>query len=266
MTESSGAVFEQLLAIMARLRGSEGCPWDREQTRASLKPFLIEEAYEVLEAIDACDDQALVEELGDLLFQVVFHAQIGAEQAAFQMTDVLRRLCEKMTSRHPHVFGEARLGTAQAALAQWEAIKQREGRRGGGRRSVIDGVPSALPALIRAQRMQSKAARVKFDWPDAPAAWKKVEEEVQEVGEALASGDLGHLREELGDLLFSVVNAARLSSIDAEAALQGAIEKFRRRFTDMEAALAAEGKSVTTVGQDELERSWEAMKARERQG
>jgi MazG family protein len=266
MTESSGTVFEQLLAIMARLRGSDGCPWDREQTRASLKPFLIEEAYEVLEAIDAGDDQALVEELGDLLFQVVFHAQIGAETDAFEMRDILQRLCEKMTRRHPHVFGDTRLETAQAVLAQWEAIKQREATRTGGSRSVIDGVPRALPALIRAQRMQSKAARVKFDWPDARSAWKKVQEEVEEAGEALASGDLGHFREELGDLLFSVVNVARLSSVDAEAALQGAIEKFRRRFTDMEAALAAEGKSVAAVGQDELERSWEAMKARERQG
>lgn len=266
MTESSGAVFEQLLAIMARLRSSDGYPWDREQTRASLKPFLIEEAYEVLEAIDAGDDQALVEELGDLLFQVVFHTQIGAETKAFEMTDVLQRLCDKMTSRHPHVFGESRLNTAQAALAQWEAIKQREGNRAGGMRSVIDGIPRALPALIRAQRMQSKAARVKFDWPDAGSAWNKVKEEVGEAEEALAAGDLGRFREELGDLLFSVVNVARLSSIDAEAALEGGIEKFRQRFTDMEAALAAHGKSITAVGQDELERSWEAMKARERQG
>jgi MazG family protein len=149
---------------------------------------------------------------------------------------------------------------------QWEAIKQGEGKPGGGKRSVIDGVPRALPGLLRAQRMQSKAARVKFDWPDAAAAWAKVQEEVEEAGEALAAGDLDHVREELGDLLFSVVNVARLSSIDAEDALQGAIEKFRRRFTAMEAALAADGKSVTAVGQDELERSWEAMKARERQG
>jgi MazG family protein len=266
MTESSGAIFERLLAIMARLRGSDGCPWDREQTRASLKPFLIEEAYEVLEAIDTGDDRALAEELGDLLFQVVFHAQIGTETEAFTMQEILERLCGKMTSRHPHVFGESRLDTAQAVLAQWEAIKQREAARLGGRRSLVDGVPRALPALIRAQRMQSKAARVKFDWPDAESAWKKVEEEVEEVEEALASGDLGHFREELGDLLFSLVNVARLTSIDAEAALQGAVEKFRRRFMDMEAALAAEGKAVTAVSQDELERSWEAMKARERQG
>jgi MazG family protein len=266
MTQPSGTLFEQLLGIMARLRGPDGCPWDREQTRASLKPFLIEEAYEVLEAIDARDDTALAEELGDLLFQVVFHAQIGREERAFDAADVLRRLCDKMTSRHPHVFGEARVGSAQAALAQWEAIKQREGASGGRERSVLDGVPAALPALTRAQRVQSKAARVRFDWPDAASAWAKVEEEMGEARAALASGEAARLREELGDLLFSVVNVARLSSIDAEAALQGAVEKFRRRFTAMESALAMQGRSMATVNQHELERSWEATKARERQG
>jgi len=264
MTEPSGTLFENLLGIMARLRGSDGCPWDRQQTRTSLKPFLIEEAYEVLEAIDGCDDDALVEELGDLLFQVVFHAQIGAEAGTFDMTDILRRLCDKMATRHPHVFGETRVATAEAALAQWEAIKQREGKPGGRQRSVVDGVPLALPALTRAQRMQSKAARVKFDWPNATAAWAKVEEEMGEAKAALAAGDEAHLREELGDLLFSIVNVARLSAIDAEGALQGAIEKFRRRFTEMESALAMQGQSVTTVDQDELERSWETTKARER--
>ena len=265
MTERSGALLEQLLGIMARLRSPDGCPWDLEQTRASLKPFLIEEAYEVLEAIDGCDPEALVEELGDLLFQVVFHAQIGAEQRAFDMADVLRRVCAKMTSRHPHVFGGTPVASAEAALAQWEAIKGREAQSGGGVRSVLDGVPRALPALTRAQRVQSKAARVKFDWPDAVAAWAKVEEEVAEARAALASGGGAHFSEELGDLLFSVVNVARLSAIDAESALQGAVEKFRRRFREMEAALAMQGRSVTAVDQDELERTWEAAKARERQ-
>jgi MazG family protein len=266
MTQPSGLLFERLLGIMARLRGSDGCPWDREQTRASLKPFLIEETYEVLEAIDGCNDRALVEELGDLLFQVVFHAQIGAEDGVFDMADVLQRVCDKMTGRHPHVFGEARVESAQAALAQWEAIKRREGGVDGRARSVLDGVPVALPALTRAQRVQSKAARVRFDWPDAPSAWAKVEEEMEEAKGALAGGDAARLGEELGDLLFSVVNVARLSAIDAEAALQGAVEKFRRRFTAMESALSMQGKSVTTVDQHELERSWEATKARERQG
>lgn len=266
MTHPPGALFEQLLAIMARLRSPDGCPWDREQTRASLKPFLLEEAYEVLEAIDGCDAGALAEELGDLLFQVVFHAQLGAEEQAFDMADVLRRVCEKMTSRHPHVFGGTRVADAHMALAQWEAIKQREGTAGGRKRSVLDGVPRALPGLTRAQRVQSKAARVGFDWPDPVAAWAKVEEEMAEAKAALASGDAAHVGEELGDLLFSVVNVARLSSIDSEAALQGAIEKFRRRFTEMETALVLQGRSMTAADQDELERSWEATKAREREG
>jgi tetrapyrrole methylase family protein/MazG family protein len=264
MTEPSGTLFDQLLEIMARLRGADGCPWDLAQTRTSLKPFLIEEAYEVLEALDGRDDAALVEELGDLLFQVVFHAQLGAESSAFDMTDILRRLCAKMTKRHPHVFGEVRVATAQAALAQWEAIKQDEVTSAGARRSVLDGVPAALPALTRAQRMQGKAARVRFDWPDAGAAWAKVEEELDEARAALGAGDPARLGEELGDLMFSIVNVARLSAIDAEGALQGAVDKFRRRFMEMESALAMQGRSVATVDQDELERSWETTKARER--
>jgi MazG family protein len=182
------------------------------------------------------------------------------------MADVLRRVCEKMTSRHPHVFGGTRVADAHMALAQWEAIKQREGTAGGRKRSVLDGVPRALPGLTRAQRVQSKAARVGFDWPDPVAAWAKVEEEMAEAKAALASGDAAHVGEELGDLLFSVVNVARLSSIDSEAALQGAIEKFRRRFTEMETALVLQGRSVAAANQDELERSWEATKTREREG
>jgi MazG family protein len=264
MTHPPGALFEQLLAIMARLRSPDGCPWDREQTRASLKPFLIEEAYEVLEAIDGCDAGALAEELGDLLFQVVFHAQLGAEERAFDMADVLRRVCEKMTSRHPHVFGGTRVADAHMALAQWEAIKQREGTAGGRKRSVLDGVPRALPGLTRAQRVEQGCPRgVRLADPVAVGEGRGGDGESQA---ALASGDAAHVGEELGDLLFSVVNVARLSSIDSEAALQGAIDKFRRRFTEMETALVLQGRSVTAADQDELERSWEATKAREREG
>ena len=264
MTHSPAALFDQLLDIMNRLRGPGGCPWDREQTRTSLKPFLIEEAYEVLEAIDAGDPGALAEELGDLLFQVVFHARIAEERGEFAMADVLRGLVDKMVTRHPHVFGEAAVETAGEALAQWEVLKQREAAKRGRPRSVVDGVPRAMPALVRAQRTQSKAARVGFDWPDALAAWEKVREEVAEAGEALAAGDQARIREELGDVLFSLVNVARLASIDAEDVLHGATEKFRRRFTEMEAELSAHGKSVESVPQAELERAWEAAKAAER--
>ena len=264
MTQSPGALFEKLLDIMGRLRGPDGCPWDREQTRTSLKAYLVEEMYEVLEAIEAEDPRALEEELGDLLFQVVFHAQLARELGEFTMADLLLRLIDKMVSRHPHVFGEASVRTAGEALTQWEVIKQREAELAGRRRSVIDGVPRALPSLLRAQRLQTKAARVHFDWPDAAAAWEKVNEEVAEAARALAGSDRDRIRDELGDVLFSVVNVARLSGIDAEEALGGAIEKFRRRFTEMEADLIAQGKSVGTVSQDERERSWEAAKSQER--
>jgi MazG family protein len=264
MTQSPGALFERLLNIMARLRGPDGCPWDREQTRTSLKPYLVEETYEVLEAIEGNDLRAVAEELGDVLFQVVFHAQVARERVEITKADLLRRLCDKMVSRHPLVVGDASVSTPAEALTQWEAIKQRQAEEAGRRRSVIDGVPRALPSLLRAQRMQSKAARVRFDWPDAAAAWAKVNEEVREASRALEDGDQRRIQEELGDLLFSVVNVARLSGLDAEEALAGAIEKFRRRFTDMEADLIAQGTSVGRAEPAELERSWEAAKARER--
>jgi len=257
MTDSPGVLFQRLLDIMKRLREPGGCPWDREQTPTSLKPFLIEEAYEVLEAIESGRSAAVREELGDLLFQVVFHARLAEEQGDFAMIDLLAQLIDKMVRRHPHVFADASVDTPNEALAQWEAIKQQEAEARGQRRSLLDGVPRALPSLLRAQRVQSKAARVNFDWPDARAAWR-------EAAEALASGDAERIREELGDALFSLVNVARLSSLDADDALHGAIEKFRRRFTEMEAELAARGKSVSAVAPDELERSWEAAKAGER--
>src|SRR5499426_3794799 len=256
MTESAGPLFERLLGIMARLRGPGGCPWDRDQTPSSLKPYLLEEAHEVLEALDARGEH-LQEELGDLLFQVIFHAHIAAERGEFDMAALLARLADKMVSRHPHVFGDASVATAGEALTQWETIKQREAQQAGRRRSVIDGVPRALPSLLRAQRMTSKAARVNFDWPDARAAWSKVEEECREAAAALDADDRGRLQDELGDVLFSIVNVARLASIDAEEALQGAIDKFRRRFIGMEKNLSAQGKTVGSVSQAELERSWE---------
>jgi MazG family protein len=264
MTESPGVLFQRLLDVMAALRGPGGCPWDREQTPTSLKPYLIEEAYEVLEALEGGDRAQIQEELGDLLFQVVFHAQIAAERNEFTIADVLDRLIAKMVDRHPHVFGDASVSTPTEALRQWERLKNREAEAAGRTRSVIDGVPRALPALIRAQRLQSKASRVHFDWPDAARAWEKVEEEVRETSDAVLSGDGDRLREELGDLLFSLVNVARLSGLDAEDTLSAAIEKFRGRFAGMEADLKARGKSVDSATDDERERSWEAAKILER--
>ena len=263
MTESPDVLFERLLEIMARLRGPDGCPWDRAQTRTSLKPFLIEEAYEVLEAIEAEDPAGLREELGDLLFQVVFHARLGEEEGTFTTAELLEGLIEKMVSRHPHVFGQASVGTPGEALAQWEAIKGRQARESGRSRSVVDGVPRALPSLVRAQRIQSKAARVHFDWPDARAAWEKVEEETREAAAALGGADRGRLEEELGDVLFSLVNVARLAEVDAEDALRRAVDKFHRRFTEMEADLATRGLTIEAAGPEEMERAWAAAKAQE---
>jgi len=264
MAESPGNLFNRLVEIMARLRAPDGCPWDREQTRTSLKPCLVEEAYEVLEALESTDPPHLAEELGDLLFQVIFHAQIASELGEFTIADVLARLVDKMVSRHPHVFGEASVTTAQEALAQWERLKRREAVAAGHHRSMLDGVPRALPALLRAQRLQAKASRVGFDWPDPVAAWGKVQEEVRETAAVLTDG--ARLTEELGDLLFSLVNVARLAGIDAEDVLGLANDKFRRRFADMERDLHAQGKSVDSVSAEELERSWEAAKVQERLG
>src|SRR2546429_5062754 len=251
MTESAGPLFERLLGIMARLRGPGGCPWDREQTPSSLKPYLLE-AYEVLDALDARGEH-LLEELGDLLFQVVFHSQIAAERDEFSMKDVLRRLNGKMVGRHPHVFGDAAVETPTEALAQWEVLKQREAEEAGRTRSVLDGVPRMLPALLRAQRTQAKAARVHFDWPDARAAWSKVEEEMQEAAAAVGSADRGRIKDELGDVLFSLVNVARLASVDAEDALTGTIEKFHRRVPHLEGRTSARGKARANRPQEGAE-------------
>jgi nucleoside triphosphate diphosphatase len=263
MADSPGVLFEGLLDIIARLRGPGGCPWDREQTPNSLKPFLVEEAYEVLEAIESGSAPAVREELGDLLFQVIFHARLAAEAGRFTMGDVLDHLARKMIRRHPHVFGDAAVADARQALAQWEAIKQSEAEQAGRSRSVLEGVPRSLPSLLRAQRLQAKASRIGFDWPGPAEAWQKVREEVGEVEGALGRGDRAGIQDELGDVFFSLVNVARLCDIDAEEALQGAIEKFRHRFAQMEAELAARGRGVASVAPEELERLWQAAKARE---
>jgi MazG family protein len=263
MTQAPGVLFELLLDVMATLRGPTGCPWDREQTPASLKPFLIEEAYEVVEAIESGSAGAVREELGDLLFQVIFHAQLATERGAFTIADVLQHLHEKMITRHPHVFGDRSVGTAREALAQWEDLKHAEAKQAGRRRSRLDGVPRSLPSLLRAQRLQVKAARAGLDWPDATAAWEKLKEELAEADAALAAGDRAQFQDELGDVLFSLVNVARLSDLDAEEILRGAIDKFRRRFAFVEAELAARGRPAEATSAEELERLWTAAKTAE---
>lgn len=266
MADSPGARFESLLSIMARLRDVGGCPWDRAQTRESLKPYLIEEAYEVVQAIDEGRRDHLIEELGDLLFQVVFHCQVAGERGEFTIADVLERLSDKMIRRHPHVFGDRVVADAREALAQWERIKHDESGGAGASHSVLDGVPRTLPALLRAQRLQVKAARVGFDWSAWQDAWKKVREEVAEVDEALARGESKRVEDELGDLLFSMVNVARLQGIDAEDCLRRAADKFTRRFKEVEADMRAGGRTVNEASAEDLDRAWEAVKAREPRG
>jgi tetrapyrrole methylase family protein/MazG family protein len=262
VSSDAGQRFLDLLTLMTRLRGDGGCPWDREQTRDSLRPFLVEETYEVLDALDTGDAGRIREELGDLLFQVVFHTEIAQERGEFSMGELLEALVAKMTRRHPHVFGDRPVGSAAEALAQWEAIKESEGN--GVPRSALAGVPRALPALQRAQRVQHKAARVGFDWPEAAGALEKVQEELGEVSEALREGGGEPLRAELGDLLFAVVNVARLASVDPEGALQAAVERFSRRFASMEAAVRGEGRELSGLPLEELERLWDRAKALER--
>jgi tetrapyrrole methylase family protein/MazG family protein len=258
----AGQRFVDLLTMMARLRAEDGCPWDREQTRDSLRPFLVEETYEVLDALDTGEVRRIREELGDLLFQVIFHTEIARERGEFSMADVLETLLAKMTRRHPHVFGDRSVSSPAEALAQWEAIKESESE--GPPRSVLAGVPRSLPALHRAQRVQHKAARVGFDWPDATGALEKVQEELGEVGEALQRGGEEALRAELGDLLFAVVNVARLAGADPEATLQAAVDRFSRRFASMEDTVRGEGRELLGLSLGELEQLWTRAKSMER--
>lgn len=271
------AATDRLLVIMARLRDpAAGCPWDVEQTFASIAPHTIEEAYEVADAIARGDLAGLKEELGDLLLQVAFHARMAEEQGAFAFDDVAAGICDKLVRRHPHVFADARIDSAEAQTHAWERHKEAEraARAGDDENAaaagVLDGVALALPALVRAVKLQSRAARVGFDWPDAAAALPKVEEELAELaaempGEAEAPDPAARdrLEDEVGDLLFAVVNVARKLRIDPEGALRRANGKFERRFAGIEARLRAEGRSPDGATLAELDRLWTEVKAGE---
>ncbi len=258
MSETSGALFQRLVKIMATLRAPGGCPWDREQTRESLKPFLIEEAYEVLEALDQGGKEKLQEELGDLLLQVVFHAQVAAELGEFTVHEVLQTVTDKLTRRHPHVFGESRAETAAEVLSNWERLKQEE--RGGVKQaSVLSGVPRSLPALLRAQRLQDKATRVGFDWGETAEVLQKVEEELQELKAAIGQGTEA-METEMGDLLFSLVNLARFLHLNAEETLRKCMEKFTRRFRHIETVIAQRGTSLAESSLEEMDALWDEAK------
>ncbi len=255
---SSHHSWDDLIEIMARLRRS--CPWDREQTHRTLVPYLIEETYEVVEAIENADESALCEELGDLLLQIVFHAQLGSETGKFTVADVVDALSNKMIRRHPHVFGDAVIEDVDSQWKNWEKLKAQEAT-GQKRKSRLDGIPRHLGALQRGQRMQEKAARVGFDWPALRGILDKLHEEMTELSDAQREKqDDAHVREELGDVFFTLVNLARAMGIDAEAAMREANEKFYRRFAFMEQRAAKDGKSLSDMTIDELEELWQLAK------
>lgn len=251
------AEFAEYVAVVRRLRVD--CPWDREQTHRSLKYHLLEEAYEAAEAIDHDQIPLLRDELGDLLLHVTLHAVIGEETGSFSLVDVLQRNREKLVRRHPHVFGDRVFENAEEVKKNWERTKLAEGRR-----SVTDGLPHALPALLRAQRLQDKVAKVGFDWADKADVWKKVEEEMRELHEAGVRGDAAHIEEEFGDLLFALVNYARFLHIHSEEALRKATEKFTARFRAVEEELSNAGKTPEQAGLAEMDRIWNEVKRRDR--
>jgi tetrapyrrole methylase family protein / MazG family protein len=256
---SFGDAFERLVGIMARLRGPGGCPWDREQTLDTLKPYIVEETYEVLEAIEEGDVAHHQEELGDLLLQVVFHAQLRQEVDEFDAADVTHGICDKLVRRHPHVFGDANAEGAEQAYEQWEIIKAKEKEKEN--RSVIDGVPRALPALIRAQRTTEKASRVGFDWNEVSGPLDKVTEETRELTDAIIAKDVEAMTEELGDLLFAVVNLARFLDLSAEDALNASTNKFSRRFKEIETRVKGQGDQMQDLSISALDRLWNEVKA-----
>jgi ATP diphosphatase len=255
------AAFDQLTDIMRRLRDPErGCPWDREQTFATIAPYTLEEAYEVVDAIERNDMRGLCAELGDLLLQVVFHAQMAAEAGHFTVEDVAQGIAEKMLTRHPHVFGEAEIATAAAQTQAWEMHKAKE-REEAGQSSHMDDVPLALPAHARAHKLQKRAAQTGFDWPEMQQVADKVEEEWREVCEAMQAGDVDAIEEEMGDLLFVLVNLARHMGTTADAALRRANTKFETRFRAMERLASAEGRHFASLDLEAQEALWQRVKA-----
>ena len=253
--------LDRLRAIVAALRGPGGCPWDREQTHATLRGALLEEAYEAVAAIDATDDVNLCEELGDVLLQVVFHAQLAGEERRFTFDDVARGIGEKLVRRHPHVFGAENAADSAAVLRRWDEIKRAEKGPGAVEAgSALDGLPVGLPALMHAEKAQKKAAKVGFDWEDAAPVFSKVREELAEVAEAVEGGDRDRLEDEIGDLLFSAVNLARKLGVDAEIALRRATRKFTQRFQALEQAARGRGLHLPAMSLAEMDAIWDEVK------
>jgi MazG family protein len=248
--------FQELLAVVDRLRSDQGCPWDREQTPASLIPYLLEETYEVIESIEDGNHQALKEELGDLLLHILFQGRIAQEAGQFTIDDSLRAITAKLIRRHPHVFGDQQVDGVSQVRQRWEAAKQQEK----GRDSLLDGVPRTLPALTRACRMQEKAASVGFDWPTIAPVWDKVHEELDELREACTASDAAAMAEEFGDVLFSLVNLGRFLHLSAEDTLRQAITKFEARFRAIEHELARRGRRPEEASLEEMDAIWNRLR------
>ena len=254
-----GKKFEELVEIVEKLRAPDGCPWDREQTNQSLLPYFIEEVYELIESVDEENWDTVKEELGDLLLHVVFQASIGEDEGKFKLADSLTNVNEKLVRRHPHVFGDAKADAAFHAKQNWEAQKHKEK----GRKSRLDGVPKNLPALVRAQRLQQKASYAGFDWDEVEQVWDKVHEEIQELKDAQSNEAKDHIAEEIGDVLFAVVNLARYLDIPAEDALRKTNQKFTSRFSKVEEGIKAQGKELEDVTLEEMDAIWEMAKEKD---
>ena len=267
----AGARFARLVRVMDTLRSARGCPWDRQQTHETLRPFLIEEAYEMIDAIDRGDVDKLPGELGDVLFQCVFHAQIAIENGRFEIADAITAIVDKLIRRHPHVFtpsgrplprrrkASAKAKTPAAVLEQWEVIKAKEQKGAGAKARILAGVPRAMPALVRAHEIGTRVAAVGFDWPEADQVVDKIEEEVRELRDALHESP-ARAAEELGDALFSIANLARKLGLDAEAALRAANDKFTSRFEQLEQDLESRGRTVHDSSLEEMEQAWQRIK------
>jgi tetrapyrrole methylase family protein/MazG family protein len=251
--------LEKLVKIMAALRGEKGCPWDKEQTRESLKPFIIEEAYEVLDAIDEKNADAVKEELGDLLFQIVFQCRIAEENGEFGLGDVIDGIAKKMTSRHPHVFGDSDIRTSEEVLVKWDEHKKREGKQ---KESILEGIPKTMPALLRAKKLQDRAAKVGFDWDKIDDVLAKLDEEVNEFKESVKKKQEPEIEDELGDILFMIVNISRFIGVNPEEALRKTISKFISRFRYIEMAAAEKGEKLSDMNLAEMDALWDEAKSR----
>jgi tetrapyrrole methylase family protein/MazG family protein len=254
--------FQKLVDIMTLLRSNYGCPWDKVQTSESIKPYLIEETYEVIEAIDEKDPVKMKEELGDLLLQVVFHAQIAKDRGEFDINDVIDKISDKMVSRHPHVFGDAKFETPEEVTKQWQDRKREEGKL---KDSALEGVPKELPSLLRAHRLQSRAAKVGFDWAKVEDVFGKLDEELEEFKEALEKKDKKEIEDELGDIFFVLVNISRFVGVNAEEALRKTISKFISRFRYIEMTAADEGRQLSDMTLEEMDALWNEAKKGEKQ-